>query len=359
MHSFSKLENVIQQGISRHLHTGVQVYISIDRESVLNQGFGLAAPDQPMTSDMVMLWRSAGKPLTATAVCRLWEQGHLDLDAPLSDLLPKARRKPFQDITVRQILTHTSGLPVQESGWPHLGWDQIIDAALSVEQLVTTAAYQPQTTWFLLGELLQQLDASQRSFLTIVEQDLLTPLLSADEQASFLPLSNDQPHAEIYVRNAGKLVSSSYTASPWLSSPSPGGNLRGPVSVLGRFYEMLLHDGLTRDGQRLLQPNTAHQMTARHRAGLFDQTFQHIVDFGLGLIVDSNSYGVETVPYGFSPHCSPRTFGHGGAQCAMGFCDPERRLVVVWAANGFCGEGQHQRRNSAINAAIYEDLELV
>ncbi len=42
----------------------------------------------------------------------------------------------------------------------------------------------------------------------------------------------------------------------------------------------------------------------------------------------------------------------------MGFCDPDTKLVVAWAANGFCGEGQHQRRNRAINEAVYQDLGL-
>jgi CubicO group peptidase (beta-lactamase class C family) len=55
---------------------------------------------------------------------------------------------------------------------------------------------------------------------------------------------------------------------------------------------------------------------------------------------------------------SPDTFGHGGAQCAMAFCDPGHKLVVAWAANGLCREPQHQRRNRAINEAIYEDLHL-
>ncbi|MCA9060369.1 MAG: serine hydrolase, partial [Planctomycetaceae bacterium] len=77
-----------------------------------------------------------------------------------------------------------------------------------------------------------------------------------------------------------------------------------------------------------------------------------------GVIVDSNHHGRETVPYGFGRRCSDRTFGHGGAQCAIGFCDPARQLVVAWSANGFCGEGQHQRRNRAINDAIYADLGL-
>ena len=142
----------------------------------------------------------------------------------------------------------------------------------------------------------------------------------------------------IYERDNGRLVESNYCLAPWITQPSPGASLRGPVRELGQFYEMLQRGGISTSGKQLLSPDAVQQMTSRHRAGKFDQTFQHVVDFGLGVLCNSNQYGVETVPYGFGEHCSAATYGHGGAQCSMGFCDPVRRLVVAWSANGFCGE---------------------
>ena len=100
-------------------------------------------------------------------------------------------------------------------------------------------------------------------------------------------------------------------------------------------------------------------MTARHRVGEFDLTLAHIVDFGLGVIVDSNRYGLETVPYGYGKYCSPRTFGHGGAQSSQGWCDPEVGLVVAYFFNGRPGEAQHNRRSRKLNEAIYADLGLI
>ncbi len=145
---------------------------------------------------------------------------------------------------------------------------------------------------------------------------------------------------------------------PWLTQPSPGGNFRGPVVQLGRFYEMLLNKGRMPSGETTLRPETVANMTSAHRADRFDDTMQHVVDLGLGLFLDSNRHGQDSVPYGFGQYCSAETFGHGGAQCAMGFCDPVHKLVVAWAANGFCSEPQHQRRNRSINEAVYEDLGL-
>jgi CubicO group peptidase (beta-lactamase class C family) len=113
---------------------------------------------------------------------------------------------------------------------------------------------------------------------------------------------------------------------------------------LAMFYERLLDE--------------LPMMKQRHREGVFDRTFQHTIDFGLGLIIDSNRYGRESVPYGFGRYCSEESFGHGGAQSSIGFADPEHRLAVSAAANGLPGEVKHNRRFRDLNSAIYQDLGL-
>ncbi len=99
-------------------------------------------------------------------------------------------------------------------------------------------------------------------------------------------------------------------------------------------------------------------MTARQREGMFDETFKHTMDWGLGLIVDSNRYGADTVPYGFGPYSSESTYGHGGAQSSVGFCDPQHDLVAAVVFNGMPGEGKHNARIRKFLAALYEDLGL-
>jgi CubicO group peptidase (beta-lactamase class C family) len=92
---------------------------------------------------------------------------------------------------------------------------------------------------------------------------------------------------------------------------------------------------------------------------MFDETFRHIMDWGLGFMVNSNRYGANTVPYGFGKHASDETFGHSGSQSSVAFADPTHRLVVAWVCNGMPGERKHQARAREINSAIYEDLNLV
>ena len=82
------------------------------------------------------------------------------------------------------------------------------------------------------------------------------------------------------------------------------------------------------------------------------------MDWGLGIIIDSNRYGDDTVPYGYGRSSSPRTFGHGGSQSSIAFADPDCRLVVAAVFNGMPGEAKHDARMRAVLAALYEDLGL-
>lgn len=358
MSQFSSIQHAIEDGIERQLHSCVQIYVSVKGQAVLNQGFGDANPETACDQNTMMLWRSAGKPLTAVAICKAWEQGRLSLNHQLKQLLPDAVG-PLGDVTVKQLLTHQSGLPIAETGWPQSDWAEILKNILVLVPSTTDAAYQPQSTWFLLGEILHRIDQDNRSYAEILKKDLLLPLGLSNSMCG-VPVDEaaDMPLPTYYVRQRGQLVETDFGKAPWLTQPSPGGNFRGPVSDLGRFYEMMLASGVAADGQRYLTEQTVVAMTAAHRRSRFDHTLQHVIDMGLGFLVDSNIHGESTVPYGFSRFCSPESFGHGGSQCAMGFCDPRHELVVAWAANGFCGEGQHQRRNTAINEAVYQDLGL-
>jgi CubicO group peptidase (beta-lactamase class C family) len=135
----------------------------------------------------------------------------------------------------------------------------------------------------------------------------------------------------------------------------PGGNGRGPMRELVRFYQMLLNGG-SLDGAKIISPQTVEAMTARHRVGMFDLTFKHVMDWGLGFIVNNNQYGIDTVRYGYGPKASWRTYGHSGHRSSVAFADPKRGLAAAIVFNGTPGEEAHDRRVRAVLTALYEDL---
>ena len=359
---------VIKQGIVGGLHIGAQVYVSIDGEPVADFGIGEARRGLAMTNQTIMLWLSAVKPVGAVALAHLWEQGKLDLDDRVCQYIPEFGTKGKDVVTLRHILTHTAGFRFPEVESRSAGWDAIISLLCEAEidpdwPPGRKAGYNPAATWHLLGEVVRRLDG--RTFEAFVRETIFEPLglddcwigLTTEHQAAY-----GERLGAMHARAEGSLQLIPWTYDEAGDPPRPGGSGYGPIRGLGRFYEMLLARGQQnkqqRDAARLLAPQTVESLTARHRTGLFDHTFEHVVDYGLGFVIDSKMYGVNTVPYGYGPHCSPRTFGHGGSQCSIGFCDPEHCLVVAWVCNGRCGEGRHQRRNRAINTAIYEDLGL-
>jgi CubicO group peptidase (beta-lactamase class C family) len=363
---FPTVADAIQDGIDRQLHTGVQIYVSLRGSVVLDSALGNAAPDRPMTASTLMPWRSAGKPLTAFLVMQQIETQRLKLSTRLPELLPEFNDTDKADVTILDLLTHQSGFPQTETGWPHCSWQESIhNIRNSPRQLeIGTAAYHPQSSWFLLGEILRRLDHAHPTaeFNRIPSQRLLNPLKMYTTTCGLETDAVNRLAAQmpvVFERDKGELVESSSGRIPWTTQPSPGASFRGPVRELGQFYEMLQLGGQTSSGERLLADELVCQMVERHRSGEFDQTLQHKVDFGLGVVCNSNRYGAESVPYGFGRYCSEASYGHGGSQCSMGFCDAERQLVVAWAANGFCGEGMHQRRNRTFNNAIYMDLGLI
>jgi CubicO group peptidase (beta-lactamase class C family) len=90
-----------------------------------------------------------------------------------------------------------------------------------------------------------------------------------------------------------------------------------------------------------------------------DRTFGVIMDWGLGLVLDTRyALGDRLQPYGYGRRSSPRAFGHSGAQSSVGFVDPEFGLVAVVIWNGMCGEAAHTRRQHDTLTALYDDLGL-
>jgi CubicO group peptidase (beta-lactamase class C family) len=356
---------VIQEGIDRGLHTGVQIYVSLEGRAIADYGTGEGAPGELMTPETIMLWLSAGKPLTAVLVAKSWEQGRLDLDAPVARYVPEFANRGKDSITLHHLLTHTSGLRHIQTGWPDLSWDETIARICEAEPEPDwppgeRAGYHVASSWFVLGEVLRRIDG--RPFSQSLRAGICEPLGMIDTWNGMPPdvyrsYVDSNRFGLMHERQGRELKPFDWNTELRCTRASPGGNTRGPIRELGRLYEMLLGGGVL-DGVRILQQETVETFTARHRTGMYDETFRHRIDFGFGFIVDSNRYGAETVPYAFGRYCSPRTFGHGGAQSSIGFADPEHGLVVAWVANGRPGEPQHNRRNRTLSEAIYWDMGL-
>jgi CubicO group peptidase (beta-lactamase class C family) len=354
---YAKTIAAIERGIAQRLHRGAQFYVSQDGKTLADRAVGEASPGRPMTADHIPLWLSAGKPLTAIAIAKLTESRRLELDDPVARHLPEFAARGKDAITVRHLLTHTSGIRWADFSVSQR-WDEIIAriCQTGIEPRWTvgaTAGYHALTSWYILAEIVRRLDPAARPFETILREEIFKPLGMHETRFAL--------SAEEYRQNESRIP----ILEPTVDTPErtmrldlpnqcsllvPGAGARGPIRELGRFYEMLL-----RNGDPILQPKTVETFTSRQRAGMLDLSFKQIVDWGLGFILNSSQYGEQTVPYGYGPLASPRTFGHGGSQSSTGFCDPQKRLVVAVVFNGMPGEELHQARMRETLTAIYQD----
>ena len=176
---------------------GISVAIVNDQEIIFSKGYGFADVEKkvPMTAETIGSICSISKLFTSVAVMQLWEQGKLRLDDSISALLPaydlKQRYNETVPITMRSLLTHSSGLP-REAAYPY--WsapDFYFPTAKEMNQkLKEQQTLYPSSTYFqysnlgmaLLGEAVARV--SNSSYETYIEKNILQPLKLTNTQPS-------------------------------------------------------------------------------------------------------------------------------------------------------------------------------
>lgn len=363
MDRFARTTELIESGIEAGLHIGAQVYVSVRGDVVADMGIGLARPAGEgrealaMDLDSIVLWLSSGKPLTAVALAQLWEKGLLELDDPVVRFIPEFGANGKEGITLRHLLTHTAPLRLADTGWPNATWEQMIQRVCVMRPESrwingVTAGYSAHISWYVLAEIVQRV--SGRRIGEYLREKIFEPCgmkntfisMTAAEQAEF-----GGRLAIMQVTEKGTPVDLGTESTAALSVPRPSGSIRGPVRELGRFYETML-----RHGGGVILPQTIEAMTARHRVNTPDKTFNVILDWGLGFMINSSIYGNALAPYQFGTYASARTFGHSGNQSSCGFADPVNGVVACIVFNGLAGEARHQERIRGVLTALYEDL---
>jgi CubicO group peptidase (beta-lactamase class C family) len=112
---FSKIDQLVNQAVEQHLVPGAAVVVGHDGRIVFRQAYGwraLVPTQERMTTDTIFDMASLTKPLmTALAVMQMYQQGKIGIDEPVAKYLPEFGANGKGDITIRELLTHYSGLP--------------------------------------------------------------------------------------------------------------------------------------------------------------------------------------------------------------------------------------------------------
>jgi len=113
--NFDSIDRIVNDAVADHRLPGAVVIVGHDGHVVFERAFGMRSLEpvqEPMTADTIFDMASLTKPLaTAVAVMQLYEQGKIGLNDSVAKYLPEFGANGKQDITIRQLLTHYSGLP--------------------------------------------------------------------------------------------------------------------------------------------------------------------------------------------------------------------------------------------------------
>lgn len=238
---------------------GLALGVVHDDELVWAHGYGVADLEtgQPVTSQTLFRMGSVTKLFTATAVMRLRDAGKLRLDDPVADHLPWFRVQiPFEGaspITVRHLLTHTSGLP-REGAFPYWTTHEfptLEELEASLPELETLsppgAKYRYSNLGIaLLGALVAEV--SGESYAAYVRRNILGPLGMASTTLD-LPREDLRGLASEYMRKnpgAGSQVAGAGTRRQHTyyqtRALAPAANMISNVEDMARFASLHLPD---------------------------------------------------------------------------------------------------------------------
>lgn len=315
----------------------------------------------PMREDSIFRIASQTKAVVSVAALVLQEEGRLLLSDPVGRYLPEflettvAVPKPDggydvvkakRPITIRDLLTHTSGLgygggPASDrwsaagfKGWYFADRDEPIGetvarmAALPLES-------QPGEKWVygystdVLGAVLEK--ASGESLDALLRSRVLDPLGMSDTSFYLPPEKKDRLAVVYSARPSGGMERAAdpgdmegqgaYVTGP-RKSFSGGAGLLSTATDYSRLLQMLLNGG-TLDGKRVLSPSSVRLMTANHVGSLLPPTWGGGIGFGLGVAVTLD-LGARGTPG------SAGEYGWGGAYHSSYWVDPAEELVVVY-----------------------------
>ncbi len=263
----TRFDALIEQGLRDDPMSGIAVGIVQHGKLVYARGFGaqkLGDPPVPMTPETLFHEASITKTFVATSVMQLWELGKVDLDAPVTKYVPYFRIDDPRaaKITVRQMLSHSSGMPdVEDYEWNK---PQNDDAALeryvrSLAGMKLKLLFDPGTGWSysnmayeVLGDVISKV--SGLTFEGYVEKNILRPL---GMSKSTLLLSNADPKllATGYEKGRGEASLHPVAAYPFNRAHGPSSNLMSNVVDMTRWALLNLNHGEL-DGKRILKRAT-------------------------------------------------------------------------------------------------------
>jgi len=314
---------------------------------------------------------SVGKALLATAIARLVGVGALDYDAPVATVWPEFAAKDKGGITLRQLLSHTAGLPSVRQRLSHnamLSPDAMREAlADEAPWWVPGSAhgYHVNTLGFLAGAVIERVTG--RSVGAYLREEVCGPIgsdvhvglrgrdlgrvaefrwpLPAPPETTPEGLEGlDLMRYNAYWNPSGLSGAGVVNTVAWRTAQHPSTNAHATARGIARLFDALAHRGRF-NGYDVCARAALEEATTEASRGE-DLVLLRPSRFGLGFQLT-----MPERPIGRSA----RGFGHFGAGGSLGFCDPTAKVAFGYVTNDM-GPRWQNPRNRGLSEAVFASL---
>lgn len=307
---------------------GCEVHVIKDGRTVLHEAYGWADREETRKLETGSLFciRSMTKPVTGTVAQMLIDEGRLSLGDRVARYLPAFDRDDLRDVTLEQLLTHTSGLPLTALVGRSL--DQYASLAdVAAEAAKTGLSFEPGSRFQYsdsgtdtLGAVIEAVTG--KSMDEVVTERVLRPLSMAD--AVTLLRKDDERTRRVPSAYSGGTGS-------WLRHWSRGDEPLFPLflasqslycttSDYAKLLTLWMQNGVA-DGKRLLSQAAVRRATAPGHAFAYPVGFKNAqLSYGqLWMLLHEDGGGSDR----------PVAFGHGGSDGTLAWAWPKHGLIVL------------------------------
>lgn len=346
---FAELRKIFQERLDSGEELGASITVNIDGKNVVDIWGGHTSADQsqPWGKDTIVNVWSSGKTIISLAILILVDRGLLDVDENVAKYWPEFAANGKDNIKVRHVLSHTSGL----SGWEQfLTQEDLYDREKATRLLAeqapwwepgTASGYHAITMGFLLSELVLRVTGKTMS--QFITDEIATPLrvdfqigakeadwprIASLEPEGLKPMELPEGIPEFILKTFRNVPNNPATAMTpeWRAAELAAANAHSNSRALSKIMSAITLGGEV-DGVRLLKPETIDLIFKQQSRGV-DLILGIDLQFGVGFGLSTVDSTVASVMLPTGKICF--WSGLGGSTIVA---DVDRRMTFSYTMN--------------------------